>query len=150
MPNLLQYQEQMLEYLLNDPSLHFPEIDKCLGLYVVIYDIYVTDALIHLTQSNTFQCITQHKSQTAINTVHTQITEWLKRHNQKLDKLDALFISKNLYENSTSPYAQFKTVTGPHALLLQRLPITCKDSANGSIRCFSQLLNPCLHNQRLL
>lgn len=108
MSNLLQYQEQMQEYFLNNPSHHFPEIGKGLELYVVIYDIYVTDALIHLTHSNTFQCITQHKSQTAIKNVHTHITEWPKRNHQKLDKLDALFISKNLCENSTSHYAQFK------------------------------------------
>jgi hypothetical protein len=46
--------------------------------------------------------------------VHTQITKWLKRHNQKLGKLDALFTSKTLSENSASPYAQFKMITDPH------------------------------------
>jgi hypothetical protein len=54
-PNLLPYQDTTLQNLCTKPKILFPDTVKGLGPCAVRYEQYVTDALIHLSDTSMFK-----------------------------------------------------------------------------------------------
>eukprot|EP00956_Cyclotella_meneghiniana_P029618 scaffold72396_cov41-Cyclotella_meneghiniana.AAC.3 len=64
--NLLPYQKELLELLLNDPELIFPETDKGLGPCAVTYDQYVEACLKHLRNTECYDILTEEEARQGI------------------------------------------------------------------------------------
>lgn len=106
--NLLPYQQEMMETLLNDPELLFPEADKGLGPCAVTYDQYVEDCLKqHLLNRECYRILTEEEAMQCIATLRGIISAWLKKFNRAIGDQAVSFIQKHMSENATSPFGQF-------------------------------------------
>ena len=106
-PNLLPFQEQLKEDLLNNQDLLFPDTDKGLGPCAVHFCQYVEDGLIHLKNTEIYKQLTKQEAWDMAAEVKVLIEEWLEIHKDKLTKHERKYISKHLDENSSSPFGQF-------------------------------------------
>jgi hypothetical protein len=106
-PNLLPFQEATLRQLRNDNNLLFPDTDKGLGPCAVKYDQYVTDALVHLTDSTIFECLSTDEAWSAAKSIENDIREWLTSHRKAIDKDAYLDIEDHVRKNRQSPFGQF-------------------------------------------
>ena len=106
-PNLLPAQERTLRQLHNNHNLLFPDSDKGLGPCAVTYDQYVTDCLIHLTDTSTYSRLTKNEALSATNAIYDDINAWIKRHRRSLDPMDIKFINHHMQVNQANPFGQF-------------------------------------------
>jgi hypothetical protein len=77
-PKLLPFQQQMLNDLLNHPTLLFPTTDKGLGPCAVKYEQYVSDGLIHLTNAVIYEQLSADSALQAVLDLQEKIEEWLE------------------------------------------------------------------------
>jgi hypothetical protein len=85
--NILCYQEKLMESLLEDPELLFPETDKGLGPCAVTYDQYVEDCLVHLQNQDCYRMLSEEDNAlAAVKQVENEIKLWLQRHGKKIGK----------------------------------------------------------------
>ncbi len=106
-PNLLPFQRTTMQTLRNNQNLLFPDTDKGLGPCAVTYEQYVTDALLHLSDTSTFTRLTETEAWSAAQGVENQINAWLKKYKQALTKDEAHYITSHLKNNRHSPFGQF-------------------------------------------
>ena len=106
-PNLLPYQEATLRNLRNDANLLFPDTDKGLGPCAVTYAQYITDTLIHLTDTTVFTRLSPEDAQNSAATIEQEIRQWLSSHKRVLDKDAIRYIENHLHKNRKSPFGKF-------------------------------------------
>jgi hypothetical protein len=73
--NLLQFQQELLEQLSEDPRLLFPETDKGLGPCAVTYDQYVEDVFVHLLNTECYKRLTEEEAQTFAERLEEEILQ---------------------------------------------------------------------------
>jgi hypothetical protein len=73
----------------------------------VTYDQYVTDCLIHLTDTSTYSRLTKNEALSAANAIYDDINTWIKRHHRSLDPMDIKFITHHMQVNKANPFGQF-------------------------------------------
>ena len=105
--NLLPYQQEMMDLLLNHPELLFPETDKGLGPCAVTYSQYVEDCLKHLCNKDCYRQLTEEEANTAAKALSESIEIWVRRHRKKIGGHAAGFILNHMAENSSNPFGQF-------------------------------------------
>eukprot|EP00804_Cyclotella_cryptica_P024342 CCRYP_015317-RA/>CCRYP_015317-RA protein AED:0.18 eAED:0.18 QI:0/-1/0/1/-1/1/1/0/363 len=71
------------------------------------YDQYVAGALVHLTDSTIFECLSTDKAWNAAKSIEDDIREWLRSHRQAADKDALLYIEEHISKNRQSPFGQF-------------------------------------------
>ena len=113
-PNLLPFQRATLRKLRDDTNLIFPDTDKGLGPCAVTYDQYVTDALIHLTDTTVFERLSQEEAWECAHTIEQDIQSWLKSHKKALDKDAIAYIEDHLRRNRHAPFGKFYTMYKIH------------------------------------
>jgi hypothetical protein len=105
--NLLPCQERLLDQLLNDPNLLFPETDKGLGPCVVLYDQYVQDVLRHLRDDQVYQNLSREQALLEIDILTDKIHDWLKTYKHCITDQNRKYIELHLEQNAESPFGQF-------------------------------------------
>eukprot|EP00956_Cyclotella_meneghiniana_P035384 scaffold114353_cov73-Cyclotella_meneghiniana.AAC.1 len=107
--NLLPYQKELLELLLNDPELIFPETDKGLGPCAVTYDQYVEACLKHLRNTEYYDILTEEEARQGIEELEILIEAWLHDYNYKksIGEHAHKFIQQHMIANAASPFGQF-------------------------------------------
>jgi hypothetical protein len=73
----------------------------------VKYDQYVTDALVHLTDSTIFERLSTDEAWSAAKSIENDIREWLTSHRKAIDKDAYLYIEDHVRKNQQSPFGQF-------------------------------------------
>ena len=105
--NILSYQERVLQELLDNRSLLFPDTDKGLGPCAVTYDQYVADALCHLRDPSIHQQLSSSEAHLLADNAASAIESWTTDFKDVLDPMDTSYIHHQLAKNSSSPFAQF-------------------------------------------
>ena len=105
--NLLPFQEQLLDQLLDDSNLLFPETDKGLGPCAVTYDQYVEDCLLHLRNQKVYEQLSDEAATAAVASLEKELEEWCKKYKRCVDSHALAYIEKHIRENSTKPFGQF-------------------------------------------
>ena len=106
-PNLLPFEQQLMDRLLNHPNLLFPSTDKGLGPCAVKYDQYVRDALVHLTNETVYERMTEENALQAVSDLQSSITNWIETHQDVVPAMARRFIKKHMSEAISSPFGQF-------------------------------------------
>jgi hypothetical protein len=140
--NLLPYQEEMMNSLLEDPTLLFPDTDKGLGPCAVEYGQYVEDCLVHLRNDECYQQLSMEEAETEVSLLTEKIESWLKKYKQVLGKHAVGYIENHIKANSSSPFGQFYILykihkgmaAGQPALSAQMLLVSPMALASGSTR----------------
>eukprot|EP00956_Cyclotella_meneghiniana_P020164 scaffold35241_cov64-Cyclotella_meneghiniana.AAC.2 len=105
--NLLPYQKELLELLLNDPELIFPETDKGLGPCAVTYDQYVEACLKHLRNTECYDILTEEEARQGIEELEILIEAWLHDYRKSIGEHAHKFIQQHMAANAASPFGQF-------------------------------------------
>ena len=105
--NLLPYQQEMMETLLKDPELLFPEADKGLGPCSVTYNQYVEDCLKHLLNRECYKILSEEEALQCIAVIRCTISAWLKKFRRAIGDAAVSFIQRHMSENSASQFRQF-------------------------------------------
>ena len=105
--NLLPYQKEILEMLLNHPELLFPETDKGLGPCAVTYDQYVEDCLKHLKNTECYKILTEEEAKQRISELEFFLDDWLERYKNTIESHAYKYIQQHISANSASPFGQF-------------------------------------------
>jgi hypothetical protein len=105
--NLLPYQEEIMNSLLDDPTLLFPDTDKGLGPCAVEYSQYVEDCLVHLRNEECYQPLSEEEAESEVSQLTEKIELWLKKYKQILGKHAVGYIENHIKVNSNSPLGQF-------------------------------------------
>ena len=105
--NLLPFQERLLESLSTDENLLFPETDKGLGPCAVTYNQYITDCLVHLTNAECYQRLSEDEAMASIKQLDSEIDAWLDKYEKVIGKMKYKFIRKNMSKAGPAPFGQF-------------------------------------------
>jgi hypothetical protein len=106
-PNLLPFQQQLLDSLLNHPTLLFPSTDKGLGPCAVKIEQYVSDGLVHLTNAAVHERLSADKAVQAVIDLQEKIDQWLDRHKHVLPDMARRYIKRHMADCAKSPFGQF-------------------------------------------
>jgi len=105
--NLLPFQQRLMDQLINDNNLLFPDTDKGLGPSAVTYNQYVQDVLRHLSNGDVYQRLTENEATQLANDLRSEIEKWLEDYKRWIEAGPAHCISSHMAKNATSPFGQF-------------------------------------------
>ncbi|KAL3774145.1 hypothetical protein ACHAWO_006104 [Cyclotella atomus] len=83
--NLLPFQQRLMDQLINDNNLLFPDTDKGLGPCAVTYNQYVQDVLRHLSNGDVYQRLTENEATQLANDLRSEIEN---DHNDAVKKIN--------------------------------------------------------------
>ena len=106
-PNLLPFQESLMQSLLDDKTLLYPETDKGLGPCAVTYDQYVSDCLVHLRNRECYLQLSKEEALLATDILETDILAWLKKYKNHIENMPRKYIEEHMKSVSASPFGQF-------------------------------------------
>ncbi|KAL7502226.1 hypothetical protein ACHAXN_000240, partial [Cyclotella atomus] len=106
-PNLLPFQNKLLESLLTDKSLLYPEADKGLGPCAVTYDQYVEDCLVHLLNKDCYEQLSEENALLAVDLLEKQIKDWMKKWKHAVGEMPCTYIQNHMWSVKASPFGQF-------------------------------------------
>jgi len=74
-----------------------------------VYEQCVTDTLIHLSDTSTFERLTEKAAWDYARDIESHINDWLTTHRKakSISKDDAMYIKQHLNQNNQSPFGQF-------------------------------------------
>jgi uncharacterized protein (DUF2267 family) len=94
--NLLPFQQRLMDQLINDNNLLFPDTDKGLGPCAVTYNQYVQDVLRHLSNGDVYQRLTENEATQLANDLRSEIEKWLEDYKHWIEAGPAHCISSHM------------------------------------------------------
>ena len=74
---------------------------------MVTYDQYVTDCLLHLTDTTTYTRLSKEHAHEHASHLQRTISNWLTSNRPFLDRMDAKYIWHHMHTNRLNPFGQF-------------------------------------------
>ena len=104
--NLLPFQQTILDSLRQNHGIVIANSDKGLGPVAIELHRYIQDALIHLMDKNTYEILSEAEAMEAVESLRTQIRDWLREYEEVLNADEWLYIDHHL-ETNEDPYGYF-------------------------------------------
>ena len=127
--NLPKYLQRLLERLRSMKEIIFAQADKNLGPVAVTLEQYIKDALVHLSDPETYELLTESEARARDEELRLEIRRWLIKFSNSVE-LDARnYIRSKLDETESDPFGYFYLLYKIHKSPLKTRPV-CSDCAS--------------------
>jgi hypothetical protein len=127
--NFTTFQAKLFENLRANDSIVHALADKGLGPVAIELERYITDALKHLLDKDTYEVIPEEQALQDAEKLSSEIFEWTRKWRGNLTDMSVKYIRKKLTDSIIDPFGYFYLLYKLHKTPIKTRPV-CSDCAS--------------------